>query len=50
MSQKPNQHCQEEYYIDHENAKSIDNAPVCMQEYTGTRDGAVCPINLVSFT
>ncbi len=26
MSQKPNQHCQEEHYVDYENPESIDEA------------------------
>ena len=46
MSQKPNQHCQEEYYINRENPKSIGEGLVCMYRDTTIHDRAVCPSDL----
>jgi len=41
MSQKPNQHCQEEHDVDHESADSIDEASARMQDYTSICYGVV---------
>ncbi len=41
MSQKPNQHCQEEHDIDHESVDSFDEASAHMQDYTSIYAGVV---------
>ena len=46
MSQKPNQHCQEEHYVDHKNSERIDGGPVRMQDDAAIHDRAVCPSDL----
>ena len=41
LSEKPNQHHQEEYDVDYENADSIDKGPVCVQDCAGIRERGV---------
>jgi len=45
--QKPNEHCQKEHCVDYENSARSEEAPARMQGYTGTRDGAVRPSELI---
>jgi len=47
MSQKPDEHCQKEYYVDHENADSTGEAPVRTYEYAGIHGGVIRPSKLV---
>ena len=49
MSQKPDQHGQEEHCVSYENAGSIDEAMVRMLDYAGVHDGAVHRVELVLF-
>jgi hypothetical protein len=46
VSQKSNQHSQEEHCIDHENDYSIEEDVARMLYYAGVRGGVVCSIDL----
>ena len=46
MSQEPNEHCQEECYVDHENSNSIGEGPARMQDDAAIHDWVVCPSDL----
>ena len=47
MSQESNQHGQEEHYVCHEDADTIDEGPVRVLGYTGIQSGVVFNRNLV---
>ena len=47
MPQEPNQHGQEEHYVDHEDADTIDEGPVRVLGCTGIHVGVVFNRNLV---
>ena len=47
MSQKPDEHCQKEYYVNYKNADSTGKAPVHIYEYAGIHGGVIHPSKLV---
>ncbi len=48
MSEKPNQHSQEEHCVGHEDAGSIDKANVCMNGCAGICERAIRRSDLAS--
>ena len=46
-SEKANEHCQEEHYIDYKNAESIDDTLVSICGNASIQDLAICPNDLV---